>query len=152
MKMIQGLYIGRFPIDQDPESWNRAISYSAAFHLALALLLWLLPSQKLDRPELVLTEVRFLEKTVPVPVSSKPQVAPGSLQKASGKVTAQVPGSKDQATLKKQASSDQLEVPRPGSKSNDVATVPTGPIVALKNFGVVGRKRGTLKNLKGTVS
>ena len=130
---------------QDPPLWGRPLSYSTGGHVAAAFLMMLLAYQTKGPVQTVVREVSFVEKAAPAPAPVK-TVSPAKkiLQAIKGPKKTKADGGR------KKIRGANIASPRGKKTGKVVAKKPlSGPIVPMKNFGMVGRKKAALVELGG---
>lgn len=133
----------------DEERWGRAVSFSAFLHALLLAFSFMLVAH---RPvvKTVLTEVNFMEKTVPIPQEKMPP-PPGVSESVSGGSSLGHPGKAVTGESRPDLKTVLPYSSPEGSPEGGIVTSKpmSGPIVPAENFGVVGRKKGSLAPLAG---
>ncbi len=158
--IVRAVYPGIHMPDQEP--WGRALTVSVGAHVLIALLM-LVGVHQQRAPKTVLTEINFVDAPPPsiAPAAQEAAVSDGSSRGSTGGGTATkgkgsgtVIGSANtkgfirshpELSNKSQISSEQ------GSPDGEVVVSKalSGPIVALDQFGEVGKKKGSLMAFAG---
>lgn len=136
---------------QDPQSWKRAYGYSLGGHGALVALFFLLAMNAHRLPTTVLTEVNFIEASVPDKAVTEEAVQIGNGGSFSADSAGRAVKAKNEVYT---AGEGPVRVGVQGSLPTGRATgamgsnVPlSGPIVADEPIGWIGRKTGALVEL-----
>lgn len=144
---------------RDVEPWGKAFSYSVSAHSALFLLLLLMTFNRQRMMPVVLTEVKFIEKTQPVPVAAPPSASEPAIPDIPVRKTTDGTSPRSQslkADINLNTSGNERlmtgtkDLPPSGKRGEGAwgtAKPLSGPIVTNETMGWVGRKTGALIEL-----